>query len=391
MKIHAVIVTSLSVCILLLLTSCASNLPPSTNDTQSLFNDTLFSPPAEPVDASQVFAVSPAMRKYLKVDIAKQLRDNGARQGLFNALYAADRLKLEYDTGSTRTAADAFTARAGNCLSLVIMTAALARELNLTAHFQGVFVEEHWSRSGDLHFSSGHVNVTIGAKLAGINVLTIKSQQHVIDFIRPDPNKRQHTWDLREETVIAMFLNNRAAETLVRGNVNDAYWWARAAIESDPKYLAAYNTLGVIYRRAGHVEQAQFAMQEVIKIEPDNTPVLANMAVVLKQQGKHAEAEKYESRLAQLQPNPPFQFFNLGIEAMRERRFEVARDYFKQEVNRAAYNDEFHFWLAASYYALDDAKRAQTHLQLAIENSATRKSHDLYVAKLDIVTTKRAQ
>ena len=388
MKISSAI---LSLCILILLPSCASKSAITPSGTQSLFNDSLFTPPSEPVDASQVFALSPAMRKYLKVDIAKQLRDNGAQQGLFNALYATDQLKLEYDTGSTRNAADAFDARAGNCLSLVIMTAALARELNLAAHFQGVFVEEHWSRSGDLHFSSGHVNVTIGAKPAGINVLTIKSQQHVIDFIRPDPDKRQHKWDLREETVIAMFLNNRAAENLVRGNVNSAYWWARAAIESDPKYLAAYNTLGVIYRRAGHVAQAEYALQQVVNAEPDNTPVLANMAVVLKQQGRLAEAEKVETRLAQLQPNPPFHFFNLGLAAMRERRFETARDYFKQEVNRAAYNDEFHFWLAASYFALDDAKRAKTHLQLAIENSATRKSHDLYVAKLDIVTAKREQ
>jgi tetratricopeptide (TPR) repeat protein len=150
----------------------------------------------------------------------------------------------------------------------------------------------------------------------------------------------------------------------------------------------AYNTLGVIYRRAGHMTQAEHAMQLVVNVEPDNTPVLSNLAIVLKQQGRIAEADKFEARLAQLQPNPPFHFFNLGLAAMRERRFEAARDYFQQEVNRAAYNDEFHFWLAASYYALNDAKHAQTHLQLAIENSATRKSHDLYVAKLDIVNSK---
>jgi Tfp pilus assembly protein PilF len=370
------------------LSGCVSSPPMTAEESKTLFADHLFTPPAEPIDASKVFELSPAMRKYLKFDIAKQLRDYGAQQGLFNALYATEQLRLEYDTGSTRTAADAFAMRAGNCLSLAIMTAALARELNLAAHFQGVFVEEHWSRSGDLYFSSGHINVTIGPKPAGINSITIKAQQHVIDFIRPDPNKRQHTWDLREDTVIAMFLNNRAAETLIRGDVNGAYWWARAAIKSDPKYLAAYNTLGVIYRRAGHVTQAEHAMQLVVNIEPDNTPVLANLAIVLKQQGRIDEADKFEARLAQLQPNPPFHFFNLGLAAMRERRFEAARDYFQQEVNRAAYNDEFHFWLAASYYALNDAKHAQTHLQLAIENSATRKSHDLYVAKLDIVNSK---
>ena len=50
----------------------------------------------------------------------------------------------------TRNAAEAFDARSGNCLSLVIMTAAFAKELGLPVRYQNVFVDEAWSRSGDL-------------------------------------------------------------------------------------------------------------------------------------------------------------------------------------------------------------------------------------------------
>jgi hypothetical protein len=38
---------------------------------------------------------------------------------------------IEYDSTVTRTAAQTYAARAGNCLSLVIMTAAFAEELGL--------------------------------------------------------------------------------------------------------------------------------------------------------------------------------------------------------------------------------------------------------------------
>jgi transglutaminase-like putative cysteine protease len=52
------------------------------------------------------------------------------------ALYQPDQIRLEYDAAVTRNAAQAFEARTGNCLSLVIMTAALARELGLTVRYQ---------------------------------------------------------------------------------------------------------------------------------------------------------------------------------------------------------------------------------------------------------------
>ncbi len=114
---------------------------------------------------SQVFALSPAMKHYLEVDIAPQLRSMGRQRGLVDALYSRAHLRLDYDTDSTRTAAEAFDARAGNCLSLVVMTAALAKHLGLPIRFQALIGQESWSRSGDLSFVNGHVNITVARRL----------------------------------------------------------------------------------------------------------------------------------------------------------------------------------------------------------------------------------
>ena len=64
----------------------------------------------------------------------------------------------------TRNAAQAFAARSGNCLSLVIMTAAFAKELGLTVAYQKVFVDDTWARTGDIYLSIGHVNVTLAPR-----------------------------------------------------------------------------------------------------------------------------------------------------------------------------------------------------------------------------------
>jgi Tfp pilus assembly protein PilF len=374
---------------LLLLAGCAS--APVEKADADLFLDKLFSAPSERISADDVLAVSPEMKRYVRAEIAEQLAVKGRQKGLFDALYDKNQLRLEYDAAITRNAAQAFDARSGNCLSLVIMTAALAKEIGLAVSYQRVFTEESWSRSGDIYFSSGHINITLGRRITDPRVLFAERNFLTIDFIPPRPGTTQHSWTVKEETVVAMFMNNRAAEALARGQLNDAYWWVRGAIEQDPKFLSAFNTLGVIYRRHGNVKDAERVLQYVLAREPGNTDVISNLILVLDDQGRAAESKTLVRQLKDLQPYPPFHFFNLGQAAMREGNYALARDLFAKEVSRDAYYHEFHFWLAAAYLGLGDIKHAQTHLALATENSTTRNQHDIYAAKLDRINSEMSR
>jgi hypothetical protein len=238
----------------LLLTACATP-PPSAPSVEHLFRDDLFGPPSERVGSEGVFALSGPMRTYLRVEIADQLRDRGQQAGLVEALYRKGQLKLEYDAGVTRNAAEAFEARAGNCLSLVIMTAALAKELGLQVRYQSAYLEEAWSRSGDLLLRSGHVNVTLdrGIRDAG---RYRSSYALTIDFLPAEEIRGLRTIDISEDTVVAMFMNNRAVEALVQDRIDDAYAWARASIRQNPAFMSAQNTLGLVYMRRGALAQA---------------------------------------------------------------------------------------------------------------------------------------
>src|SRR5207249_3493374 len=84
------------------------------------------------------------------------LMNKGLHKGLLDALYAKNQLRLEYDAATTRNASQAFASRSGNCLSLVIMTAALAKELGLSVEYHSAFVEPAWSRAGGMYFLSGY-------------------------------------------------------------------------------------------------------------------------------------------------------------------------------------------------------------------------------------------
>jgi tetratricopeptide (TPR) repeat protein len=254
--------------------------------------------------------------------------------------------------------------------------------LGLPVRFQNVIGEETWSRNGSIYFSNGHVNIAIGRKPGTAHVLYDESAMVTIDFLPPQDLPGLHWRVLGEETIIAMYMNNRAAEALVVHQFDAAYAWARQAIMQDPKFLDAYNTLGVIYRRHGNLAQAERVFDYVLEREPANIEAMSNLAVALHENGRIAEAEALSLKLKALQPYPPFHFFNLGIAAMRAGDFAAARDWFSKEVDRAAYYHEFHFWLALADASLGDIGPAKQQLALAMENSTTRQDHDLYANKL---------
>ena len=370
-----------SVLLSILLAGCAG--APLAQHPSHLFNDKLFSPASERISAADVFAISDAMKRYLKIDIANQLQTKGVQQGLIDALNSKNQLKVEYDSATTRNAARTFDERAGNCLSLVIMTAAFAKELGMSVHFQSVFVDETWSRSGGLYFTIGHVNLTVGKRTHDIKSRIDDNVMITIDFNPPLENKSYHTWAITEQTVIAMYMNNRSAEALARGQISDAYWWVREAIRQAPNFLSAYNTLGVVYRRVGNSAAAEEVFNYALLQDPANTQIMSNLAMVLNDEGRAVESKILTDKVERKQPYPPFHFFTLGTAAMQAGDFKTARDLFMRELARDPYNHEFHFWLAAAFARLGDMTQSKRHLAIAIDFSTTRREHDLYAAKLD--------
>jgi len=369
----------------LLLVACAA---PPVQRPDFLLQDELFGAPSEPIRVEDVFALSDEMRHYARAEIAGQLRANDRNRGLFDALYRKGQLKLEYDSAVTRNAAQAFAARAGNCLSLVIMTAAFARELGVEFQYQAAINDAAWSRSGSLYLRNGHINLMLGSGLRAVGNSRFDPPL-MIDFLPPEELRGLRTRPIGEHRVIAMFMNNRATESLVDGRLDDAYWWARGAIGNDAAFLKTYNTLGVIYHRHKDLQQAERAFRYVLAREPANAAALANLAQLERQQGHNAEADALDRELAQVERNPPFHFFNLGLKAMENGDFKAARDLFAKEVDRDPYNHEFHFWLALADFRLGDIARARSQLALALENSTTRGDRDLYAAKLAWLRAQR--
>ena len=164
--------------------ACAS--PPAPPPVSGLLHDTLVAPTTQLVDAGQIFAMSPAMIQYANSELAHTTHLREPRRHLVDALYHRGKLRLSYDAGATRSAAEAFEDRAGNCLSLVIMTATFARQLGLPVSFQAVQTDDFYSRSGGLYMASGHVNLVLGPPAAHSGYSQGRRESLTIDFIPQD-------------------------------------------------------------------------------------------------------------------------------------------------------------------------------------------------------------
>jgi Tfp pilus assembly protein PilF len=352
-----------------------------------LFDDRLFAAPSERVGADEIFQVSDAMRRYLQhPQIEAQLRKKGPQRGLLEALYTTGELRLDYDARTTRSAAQAFDARAGNCLSLVVMTAAFAKELGLTVRYQSAYLEETVTRRSNLLLLSGHVNVTLGRRF--VDPRFPVQEAMTVDFLPPEELRGLRTREIDEQTVVAMYMNNRAVEALVAGRIDDAYAWAREAVRHDPQFLGALNTLGVVYLRRNALAQAAAVFSHVLERDADNLTALANLAGAYARQGRIEESRAMQLRLVKLEPQPPLHDFNLGLAAMKQQDYRTAKEMFAREVARADDSAEFHYWLGLAHYGLGNVEQARLHMARALETSNGRRDRDLYSAKLDFIQAR---
>jgi tetratricopeptide (TPR) repeat protein len=367
-------------CCALLMAGCAHR-PAAPAAAPQLLRDDLFAAPTQRIDKAAIFALSDEMLAYVKAEFGHLRAQEDPRRSLLEALNNR-RLKLTYDAGVTRNAAQAFEAKSGNCLSLVLMTAAFAKHLNLPYSFQEVNADATYSRSADLLTASGHVNLVLERLNNQTQFHPAKRTELIVDFLPPGELRGQVSRNIEEATVVAMYLNNRAAEQLAAGQLDEAYRWAREAVLQDGGFAPAINTLAVVYLRRQHLPQAEFALRHLLVLQPDNTAAWSNLVIVLQRAGRDAEAQLALQRLQDLQPVPPLFDYDQGRQALNAGDLQAARGHFARELRRQPFQPEVHFWAAITLLRMGEPERAKEHLRLAVENSVNSSTHDLYAAKL---------
>jgi len=344
--------------------------------------DALFGAPEEAVDVAQLFTLSQAMQDYLREHLGPPGRAADATSRLVAALNQGGGLQLRYDDSFTRTPAQAFAQRRGNCLSLAMMTAAFAQALGLAVDYQLVQAPDLLARDDDLVLRSSHVNVVFSRGLPHGRWQQPDRLAATVDFVPAEQLQGLAVQHLDQATVVALFLNNRAAESLRAGRLNQAYAWARAAVLQRPGLAPALNTLGVVFQRAAQPALADQALAQALRHQPLLVAALANRVPVLRALGRDDEAQASAELLARLEPEPPFQLLDQGRAALQRGEAELALRLFQRAARQLPDLPEAQFWLARAHHQLGQLAAAQQAMAQAVELSQRDAERSRYSAKL---------
>jgi tetratricopeptide (TPR) repeat protein len=284
------------------------------------------------IDSADFLAVDDQMRAFVRSSIAeKQSKSRKLRQ-LFHALFRAREQSITYDAENTGTASQTFHLRSGNCLSTTAMFVALAREAGLNASFQEIRQRPVLRVDGSLWIYEKHVNAIVDVG---------RGVKFTIDFDRREGGEETGR-PIHDSVATAQFFSNLGINAMGRGDSAAAHANLLRAIELDPGLPYVWNNLGVLYRRAGFLHQAEEIFRYTISLDPRELTAMSNLANLLRSADRVLEAEQYEDKLEHERRRNPYHLFNLANQAYEELKFDESIAYLRRAIRLKGDEPRFH-------------------------------------------------
>lgn len=379
----------LNICLAVLLTACQYNNSPATAP-DALWNDDLFSPVAEPVESpEQIFELP----EQAKADIRSMTRSaHSAREKtdlLLHYLFSKKGTNLLYQNDATLTATETLAARQANCLSLTILSFSLAQEMDLHVEFRDIKIPEYWTQNNGQSLLNGHVNLNVvGGKTINANGgVDYSVFSYVIDFGVQSNKSHFPSVALKQNQVIAMFYNNKAAEAMVYGKDDLAYTYLKAAIEADPLAAENWNNLAVLYRKKQQLELAEQAYLLAVKLGPEQLNSRANLALLYEATGQTEKAGQLKRLVDAKRNQNPYYHIMLGDESFASGDARLAIGHYKKSLTLDKNSSEALFGLAKAHLSLGMMDKAEQYLRSAKRAAPNRSERERYQGKLDLLTT----
>ncbi len=288
--------------------------------------------------------------------------------------------------GETLMAADALDRASGNCLSLAILTTAVAEIAGVEVGYEPADDAPVFEWNGDVVTKGVHVRTVLyePKQQAGDRALLLSRSAITIDYF-PTRGSR-FIGKLGKPDYLAMYYRNIAEEAIEQKDYRKAYWYALESLEFAPLSSAGLNMLGVVYARAGDEHKAEAIYRYGIEHADEKLSLLKNYRTLLLRAGRKDDAAAIEAQLARMDDPSPFHWIQLARDTYAEGDYDRAIGYFRRALELAPNMDQGYLGLAQAYYQagrLDSARRA---LEEALDNAYRPSTRSLYQAKLDALS-----
>ena len=366
----------------LLLAGCTTGrVAPSDLQRPSLtFETDLFGERPEIVEPAQIFALTDSQRQAFL-----DFFDDPAQQRA--PAHKRVRRYLEIVTegfdfhNDTRTAAEALRTSEGNCLTLALLTTALADLADVEVGYQIVKSTPVFEMTGSVVTRGLHVrSILYDPSWEPGTTLFLRRPGIQFDFF-PTGTER-FVSNLSHREYVAMYYSNIAGEAIAGGDNRLAFWLSLTSLDVAPDNVIALNTIAVAYRRAGDEAKAEEILRYGIATAPKEVSFLRNYSALLERQGRVEEAAEIDAALDALDDANPFDGVMAGQLAYSDGDYREAITHFRRAAKIAPYLHEAHMGMALAYLKLGNANRGKAELKRAIEKTQRRTTRSIYEAKL---------
>ena len=330
--------------------------------------------PSTSIESSAVLALSDEMREFLRKNVNPGGTDIFKLQQLVDAIMGTKTFRLEYDE-NTRTAAETFRLRRGNCLSFTTLFVSLARGAGLKADFQEVDIPPDWSTRKDVFVLNRHVNVYVDLGASGTRA---------VDFDIGDFKSTYEVDTISDNRAIAHFFNNVGVERMQAGDIVDAFaFFRRAILETNGDFSPAWTNLGLLYRKGGHDEYAESAYLRALKADRADVVAKSNLVRLYEMRGDTEEAQRYRKKVDQHRMRNPHLRFSLAREAFENRDYDTAIEHLKYAIRKQKDEDEYYFLLGMCYLMTGDEEKARRWTAKAERMAATDEKKRRYSSEFE--------
>ncbi|MDP5136968.1 tetratricopeptide repeat protein [Rheinheimera baltica] len=320
-------------------------------------------------------------QEFLAYFHAPEHQDLAGRKRLYNFL-SQHTAYFDYQ-GHNYTASQAYRLKAGNCISLAVLTKALADVVGVDIKFQSIISAPVFDMKNSYMLSSDHVRTFLYES----DFVSKRGNSYflqpllVIDYLPAAGDIVGE--NISEKTFIAMFYRNLAADALLKENYHQALALLKTALSFDPTYGAVINLVAITHRRLNEPELAAKFYEYGLQVSNRKTSLTSNYAVLKQLQGDEHGAEQLRQSLSRQDDNDPYFWYLLGKTAIEQRHPADAAIYFSKAIERAPYMHELYLELAVAQYQNEQPQRARNTLERAAEMATAKTTQQRYFAKLD--------
>lgn len=345
----------------LLLTSACASIPKDPRLEPEygalLSGDVVFGEPVstDEVPGVDLLGVSEEMRAFIAAEVGDMRVPAVKFRRLFRGLNRDGYFTANYIADTTRTAAETFHYKSGNCLSYTSMFVALAREAGLDARYQIVRVPPNWDADSGYLIRYTHVNLV----LKGFNYNAQTGEEFSVDFndVLPDPDYPRK--EISDERATSLFYANESVFHLRAGEMRKAFAYLKKAIDIAPDNADLWINLGAFYAKQGAYEQALSSYQVALRLDPGHRGAISGLGRTHEVLGNAAEAELYNDQVRRYRQRNPYYHFAIARTEFDRARYAEALTAINTAIDLKYRNGRFHFLKGLTEYKLGDLESAQ--------------------------------